>query len=141
LWHHIRKNKKNKAYPVSDVKRALCQYKERHFFVYRRPTPPPPGWESLRAIAEKTGGKRARLSRACQALSLVGHIWKGKVYTRTTDAVEWLKWRRPGFVLRHRSPEWLKARRAWQKKEGLTPPPSLKNPLFGAVFAPELINL
>jgi hypothetical protein len=113
----------------------------RHQNIYRTTVRPGEGWMTVADIARITGAKKSRITSACSSHTLPARSYGKQLWTRYEEASEWLAWRRPSFVLRHMSAEWIAERRAYQKKHGLTPPPSLNNPLFGAVYAPELIHL
>lgn len=109
--------------------------------IYRATQRPGEGWMKVKDLARITGAKYTRISAACGKLAIPGRIYGKTLYTRYDEATEYLAWRRPSFVRRHMSDTWIAQRRAYQKKHNLTPPPSLNNPLYGAIYAPELIHL
>jgi hypothetical protein len=113
----------------------------KHEHIYRATCRPGEGWMRVEDIATITGAQKKRITGACSALALPGRIYGKKVWTRLDLATEYLAWRRPGFVRRHMSEQWIAERRAEMKRKNMVPPPTLRNPLYGAIYAPELIHL
>lgn len=109
--------------------------------IYRATQRPSDGWMKVKDLARMTGAKYTRISAACGKLAIPGRIYGRTLYTRYAEATEYLAWRRPCFVRRHMPDEWIAQRRAEMKKQKMAPPPTLQNPLYGAIYAPELIHL
>lgn len=108
---------------------------------YRRNSPPPEGWYTLREVAALIGCGLPRLNALCTSLSLCTHMWQGRRYTHAETARTYMVWRPQSFCLRHKGRAWTAARLDHQRREHLTAPEPMRYCYSRPVFAPELLHL